>query len=113
VLGTEELMHLPLRLAQAMADATVGTSLLHHHPSPAVVVDEPDYALRTGLAFAAHDDPADGPGRRYAYNVAAPGGAGPAWTGSWWSSTHRPTPRPCAPACCGRWPRTPAARPWW
>ncbi|HZG88915.1 MAG TPA: phosphoribosyltransferase family protein [Pseudonocardia sp.] len=80
VLGTEELMHLPLRLAQAMADATGGhVAFSTTTRSPAVVVDEPDYALRTGLAFAAHDDPADGPGRRYAYNVAAPGGAGPAW----------------------------------
>jgi hypothetical protein len=80
VLGTEELMHLPLRLAQELADTTGGhVEFSTTTRSPAVVVDEPDYALRTGLVFPAHDDPADGPGRRYAYNVAAPGGDGPAW----------------------------------
>jgi hypothetical protein len=38
--------------------------------SPAVPVDDPGYALRTALTFGSHDDPADGPGPRYAYNVA-------------------------------------------
>ncbi|MDT7615757.1 MAG: hypothetical protein QOF00_3204, partial [Pseudonocardiales bacterium] len=27
------------------------------------------YALRSGLTFPAHDDPDDGPGPRFAYNV--------------------------------------------
>lgn len=80
VLGTEELMQLPLRLAQVMADASgpdaAGVAFSTSTRSPAVVVDEPDYALRSGLVFPAHDDPADGPGRRYAYNVAT-GGPGP------------------------------------
>ncbi len=70
VLGTEELMHLPLRLAQCLADARGGAGAEVRFStttrSPAVVVDEPDYALRTGLRFPAHDDPADGPGHRYA-----------------------------------------------
>jgi phosphoribosyl transferase-like protein/phosphoribosyltransferase-like predicted ribonucleoside biosynthesis protein len=88
VLGTEELMHLPLRLAQCLADARGGTGAEVRFStttrSPAVVVDEPDYALRTGLRFPAHDDPADGPGHRYAYNVAAPdrpsaAAGGPGW----------------------------------
>ncbi|WP_214406962.1 phosphoribosyltransferase family protein [Pseudonocardia lacus] len=88
VLGTEELMQLPLRLAQALADAAgpdaPGVAFSTSTRSPAVVVDEPDYALRSGLVFAAHDDPADGPGRRYAYNIATggPDGVpldGPAW----------------------------------
>ncbi len=38
--------------------------------SPVLAVDDPGYAIRTRLAFPAHDDPADGPGERYAYNVA-------------------------------------------
>ncbi len=38
--------------------------------SPAFVVDEPDYALSSGITFPAHDDPADGPGPRHAYNIA-------------------------------------------
>ena len=39
--------------------------------SPILAVDEPGYAIRTRLTFPAHDDPADGPGPRFAYNVAA------------------------------------------
>jgi hypothetical protein len=72
VLGTEELMHLPLRLAQSLADTGCDVAFSTTTRSPAVVVDEPDYALRSGIVFAAHDDPADGPGRRYAYNIAHP-----------------------------------------
>src|SRR6185312_2975464 len=37
--------------------------------SPAVVADKPDYALTSGITFPSHDDPADGPGPRYAYNI--------------------------------------------
>ena len=70
VLGTEELMYAPLRLAAALAE----------HPgrrvhfatttrSPVLAVDEPGYAIRTALTFPAHDTPADGPGPRYAYNI--------------------------------------------
>jgi hypothetical protein len=69
VLGTEELMALPLRLAQTLADAGMNVRFSTTTRSPAVVVDEPGYALRTGLTFPAHDDPADGPGPRYAYNL--------------------------------------------
>ncbi|WP_244203894.1 TRSP domain-containing protein, partial [Streptomyces tricolor] len=35
--------------------------------SPVLAVDDPGYAIRTRLVFPAHDDPADGPGERYAY----------------------------------------------
>ncbi|WP_405657080.1 phosphoribosyltransferase [Streptomyces sp. RK9] len=41
--------------------------------SPVLAVDDPGYAIRTRLVFPAHDDPADGPGPRYAYNVAGGG----------------------------------------
>ncbi len=71
VLGTEELMALPLRLAQALADAGHDVRFSTTTRSPAVVVDEPGYALRDGIAFPSHDDPADGPGDRFAYNVGA------------------------------------------
>ena len=77
VLGTEELMQLPLRLAQVLADAGHDVAFSTTTRSPAVVVDQPDYALRSGLTFAAHDDPADGPGPRYAYNLG--GSAEPPW----------------------------------
>lgn len=69
VLGTEELMALPLRLAQTLADTGHDVVFSTTTRSPAVVVDEPGYALRSGIAFPAHDDPADGPGPRFAYNV--------------------------------------------
>ncbi|MDN5858383.1 MAG: phosphoribosyltransferase family protein [Pseudonocardia sp.] len=71
VLGTEELMALPLRLAQCLADAGHQVAFSSTTRSPAVVVDEPGYALRSGITFPAHDDPADGPGPRFAYNLAA------------------------------------------
>jgi len=70
VLGTEELMAVPLRLAAALADAGHDVRFSTTTRSPAVVVDEPDYALTSGIAFPSHDDPADGPGPRFAYNVA-------------------------------------------
>jgi hypothetical protein len=70
VLGTEELMAVPLRLAAALADAGHDVRFSTTTRSPAVVADEPDYALTSGITFPSHDDPADGPGPRYAYNVA-------------------------------------------
>jgi adenine/guanine phosphoribosyltransferase-like PRPP-binding protein len=71
VLGTEELMQLPLRLAQTLADAGHDVAFSTTTRSPAVVVDEPEYALTSGITFPAHDDPADGPGPRFAYNIGA------------------------------------------
>ncbi|MGW3569301.1 phosphoribosyltransferase [Streptomyces sp. NPDC000941] len=79
VLGFEELMYAPLRIAEALdtalatgpAAAEVRYSTTTR--SPVLAVDDPGYAIRTRLAFPAHDAPADGPGERYAYNV-APGG---------------------------------------
>ncbi|MEU9442551.1 phosphoribosyltransferase [Streptomyces sp. NPDC048304] len=74
VLGFEELMYAPLRLARELeqvADAEVRFSTTTR--SPVLAVDHPGYAIRTRLVFPAHDDPADGPGERYAYNVAGGG----------------------------------------
>ncbi|SEG59631.1 TRSP domain C terminus to PRTase_2 [Thermomonospora echinospora] len=73
VLGFEELMYAPLRLAEALADLLPAVDVRYSTTtrSPVLAVDEPGYAIRTRLAFPAHDDPADGPGERYAYNVAA------------------------------------------
>jgi hypothetical protein len=73
VLGHEELMYAPLRLAGALADRLGAGSEVRFSTttrSPALTVDHPGYALRTRLAFPSHDAPADGEGRRYAYNVA-------------------------------------------
>ncbi|MGW2559806.1 phosphoribosyltransferase [Streptomyces sp. NPDC001514] len=71
VLGCEELMYAPLRLAHALE--ALGASEVRYSTttrSPVLAVDDPGYAIRTRLVFPAHDDPADGPGERYAYNVA-------------------------------------------
>ncbi|MCW2538949.1 MAG: hypothetical protein JWN95_674 [Frankiales bacterium] len=86
VLGTEELMYAPLRIALALQEllpsqtnsgepgVTVWYSTTTR--SPVLAVDEPAYAIRTCLTFPAHDSPDDGSGPRYAYNVLA--GADPA-----------------------------------
>ncbi|MFF7973465.1 phosphoribosyltransferase domain-containing protein [Streptomyces sp. NPDC007905] len=74
VLGFEELMYAPLRIArelEQMVPAEVRFSTTTR--SPVLAVDDPGYAIRTRLVFPAHDDPADGPGERYAYNVAGAG----------------------------------------
>ncbi|GAA2334698.1 phosphoribosyltransferase [Streptomyces cuspidosporus] len=83
VLGFEELMYAPLRIAEALdtaldtgpATGPAGAEVRYSTTtrSPVLAVDHPGYAIRTRLAFPAHDAPADGPGERYAYNV-APGG---------------------------------------
>ncbi|MFI2259044.1 phosphoribosyltransferase [Streptomyces tubercidicus] len=107
VLGNEELMYAPLRIAEALdalvtgegdaAEASpvddgigpeggsfvplvgqpsastggVGVFFSTTTRSPVLAVDDPGYAIRTRLSFPAHDRPAEGPGERYAYNVAA------------------------------------------
>jgi hypothetical protein len=78
VLGFEELMYAPLRLAGALDDVLDGAEVRYSTTtrSPVLAVDDPGYAIRTALTFPAHDAPADGPGPRYAYNVAP--GADPA-----------------------------------
>ncbi|MCU1617012.1 MAG: sle [Frankiales bacterium] len=74
VLGTEELMYLPMRIAAELAGRLrpAGAEVVFSTTtrSPVVAVDDAGYAIRTALAFGSHDDPADGPGPRYAYNVA-------------------------------------------
>lgn len=74
VLGHEELMYAPLCLALALVDhvsPAVRVRFSTTTRSPILAVDELGYAVRTKLTFPAHDDPTDGPGERFAYNVAA------------------------------------------
>jgi hypothetical protein len=72
VLGFEELMYAPLLIAAALpAEFSVRYSTTTR--SPVLAVDDPGYAIRTRLRFPAHDNPADGPGPRFAYNVADSG----------------------------------------
>ncbi|MGW3205311.1 phosphoribosyltransferase [Streptomyces sp. NPDC001135] len=74
VLGCEELMYAPLRLARELERGTAAEVRFSTTTrSPVLAVDDPGYAIRTRLVFPAHDDPADGPGERYAYNVAGGG----------------------------------------
>ncbi|WP_030910280.1 phosphoribosyltransferase [Streptomyces sp. NRRL F-5126] len=82
VLGFEELMYTPLRLAQELErTAPPGTEVRYSTTtrSPVLAVDDPGYAIRSRLAFPAHDTAAfpegaaDGAGVRYAYNVAGAG----------------------------------------
>lgn len=71
VLGFEELMYAPMRIAVELVDllpeARVTFSTTTR--SPALVVDRPGYAIRSSIGFDAHDRPIDGPGHRFAYNL--------------------------------------------
>jgi adenine/guanine phosphoribosyltransferase-like PRPP-binding protein len=75
VLGTEELMYAPLRIAAALADRRAAEGRRHEITystttrSPVLDVDDPGYAIRTAITYPSHDDPVDGDGPRYAYNL--------------------------------------------
>jgi hypothetical protein len=81
VLGIEELIYLPLRIAAELATLAAGDGVQvlfsSTTRSPVVPVDDAGYAIRTALTFGSHDDAADEPGPRYAYNVAPSAGAAP------------------------------------
>ncbi len=77
VLGFEELMYAPLLIALELAETVPSVRFSSTTRSPVFVVDAPGYPIRTALCFPAHDDPVDGPGPRYAYNVAPPAGGDP------------------------------------
>jgi phosphoglycolate phosphatase-like HAD superfamily hydrolase len=74
VLAIEELMYLPLRIAVELADLLGDSGVTVHFSSttrsPVSLIDEPGCAIRTAITFSSSDDPADGPGPRFAYNVA-------------------------------------------
>ncbi|BBC36780.1 Phosphoribosyltransferase [Streptomyces graminofaciens] len=75
VLGFEELMYAPLVLARELERLVEGMEIRFSTTtrSPVLAVDDPGYAIRSRIVFPAHDEPADGPGERYAYNVAGGG----------------------------------------
>jgi len=72
VLGFEELMYTPLRLADALADLRPDLRVRSCTTtrSPVLALDADGYAVRHRIVFPAHDDPADGTGPRFAYNLA-------------------------------------------
>ncbi|MFF4346443.1 phosphoribosyltransferase [Streptomyces sp. NPDC001530] len=74
VLGFEELMYAPLRLAREL-EQVVAAEVRYSTTtrSPVLALDDPGYAIRSRIVFPAHDNPDDGPGERYAYNVAGAG----------------------------------------
>ncbi|MFJ2647214.1 phosphoribosyltransferase [Streptomyces sp. NPDC087420] len=89
VLGFEELMYAPLRLAEELERTLPAPAEVRYSTttrSPVLAVDDPGYAIRSRLVFPAHDTAAfpadeageggaggDGRGDRYAYNVAGGG----------------------------------------
>lgn len=73
VLGTEELVALPVRLAEGLADRGYRVTVGATTRSPAVVVDAPGYALRSAITFPAHDAALGTVRERYAYDVGRPG----------------------------------------
>ncbi|MEU4316327.1 phosphoribosyltransferase [Nocardia sp. NPDC024068] len=78
VLGHEELMYLPLRLAVGLAEAGLPVRYQTTTRSPAYVLDEPGYPLRRGFRFRAPERGEEKP--RYLYNARWPeieGAGGP------------------------------------
>ncbi|EME54336.1 hypothetical protein G352_23636 [Rhodococcus ruber BKS 20-38] len=71
VVGHEELMYLPLRIADTLARRGVATRFQTTTRSPAYVRDVPGYPLRRGFTFTA-PEPDDVP--RYLYNARWPEG---------------------------------------
>ncbi|MFE9785842.1 phosphoribosyltransferase [Nocardia salmonicida] len=71
VIGHEELMYLPLRLAADLADAGIPARFQTTTRSPAYVLDEPGYPLRRGFRFTAPEP--DPTAARYLYNAQWPG----------------------------------------
>ncbi|WP_051021458.1 phosphoribosyltransferase domain-containing protein [Nocardia araoensis] len=70
VLGHEELMYLPLRLAALLAESGTPTRYQTTTRSPAYVLDEPGYPLRRGFRFVAPEPGDTAP--RYLYNAQWP-----------------------------------------
>ncbi|WP_280221832.1 phosphoribosyltransferase domain-containing protein [Nocardia neocaledoniensis] len=67
VLGHEELMYLPVRMAAALADSGTPARFQTTTRSPAHVLDEPGYPLRRGFRFTAPEP--DPTADRYLYNA--------------------------------------------
>ena len=73
VLGCEELLYLPLRLAETLAAGGADVHVAATTRSPLVARDVAGYPVRSGLAFAAHDVALGHAPERYVYGLGAPG----------------------------------------
>jgi adenine/guanine phosphoribosyltransferase-like PRPP-binding protein len=74
VLGCEELMYAPLRIALALQEIVASWATVCYSTttrSPVLPVDDVSYAVRTRLTFPSHDNTAGDTAPRYAHNVAA------------------------------------------
>ncbi|WP_084385826.1 phosphoribosyltransferase family protein [Rhodococcus sp. WMMA185] len=67
VVGHEELMYLPLRIARALSDSGYRVRFQTTTRSPAYVLDRPGYPLRRGFRFIAPENGEDQP--RFVYNA--------------------------------------------
>ncbi|MEC5191762.1 MULTISPECIES: phosphoribosyltransferase domain-containing protein [unclassified Arthrobacter] len=76
VLATEEFMALPLAVATRLQDLRPDADIRYSTStrSPIAAVDDPGYAIRSAVSFGSAGDSADGPGPRFAYNLAHPDG---------------------------------------
>ena len=70
VVGHEELMYLPLRIADALATSGVRVRFQTTTRSPAYVLDQPGYPLRRGFRFTAPENGEEQP--RFVYNAEWP-----------------------------------------
>jgi adenine/guanine phosphoribosyltransferase-like PRPP-binding protein len=70
VLGTEELMYAPTLIAEALAGHGPAVRVSSTTRSPVLALDQPGYPIRSALTFPSTDSTQDGPGPRFAYNVA-------------------------------------------
>jgi hypothetical protein len=69
-------MALPLAVAARLQDLRPDADIRYSTStrSPIAALDEPDYAIRSALAFGSDADAPDGPGPRFAYNFMHPEG---------------------------------------
>ncbi|MCO4252646.1 phosphoribosyltransferase domain-containing protein [Pseudarthrobacter raffinosi] len=75
VLGSEEFIHVPLAVADALdrLNPDRGVRFSTTTRSPIVALDRPDYAITGTVRFTSHDVTVDGPGVRFAHNVSPAG----------------------------------------
>jgi hypothetical protein len=74
VLGTEELMYAPILIGLELAEVLLPrVQVSSTTRSPVYANDVAGYPIRSVLRFPSSDPAADGPGPRYAYNVASSG----------------------------------------